>query len=46
MIDRITSRLEMKREIATIIRHLSHLEARPMSVRPDSSAAPENGAAG
>jgi acetyl-CoA carboxylase carboxyl transferase subunit beta len=47
MIDRITSRLEMKREIATIIRHLSHLEARPMSVRTDSVGhAPENGAAG
>jgi acetyl-CoA carboxylase carboxyl transferase subunit beta len=29
MIDRITSRLEMKRELATIIRHLSHLPARP-----------------
>ena len=29
MIDRITSRLEMKREIATLIRHLSRLPASP-----------------
>src|SRR6185295_14728002 len=27
MIDRIVSRLDMKREIATLIRHLSHLPA-------------------
>ena len=45
MIDRITSRLEMKREISTIIRHLSQLEARPDSV-PPASASPQNGAAG
>ena len=44
MIDRITSRLEMKREIATIIRHLSRLPARPpASIAPPSVAPTTSG---
>jgi acetyl-CoA carboxylase carboxyl transferase subunit beta len=31
MIDRITGRLEMKRELAILIRHLSHLPASPVA---------------
>ena len=39
MIDRITSRLEMKRELATLVRHLSSLAA-PVTNGAASTATP------
>ena len=47
MIDRITSRLEMKRELAVLIRHLTHLPAPPdASAASAASAAAQSSAEG